>query len=46
MEAMHNERLRIAMLTLAMLISGVLFTGCGAKKEEAPKPKQADKKEN
>ena len=36
MEAMHNERLRIAMLTLALLISGVLFTGCGAKKEEAP----------
>ena len=36
METMHNERIRIALMTLAMLLIGAIFAGCGAQKAEAP----------
>ena len=36
METMHNERIRIALMTLAMLLIGAIFAGCGAQKAEVP----------
>ena len=36
METMHHKRIRIALMTLAMLLIGAIFAGCGAQKAEAP----------
>ena len=36
METVHHKRIRIAVVTFAVLIAGAIFAGCGAQKAEAP----------